>query len=580
MYEDYFNLRESPFNQTPDPRFFFLSPQHEEALSYLLYGIREKKGFVAITGEIGTGKTTLCRLLLERLDAKVRSAILFNPCLSTVELLQAVNLDFGLPGRSASRLELVDELNRFLLKVSAEGGNAVLVLDEAQSLSTQALEQVRLLSNLETDREKLLQIVLVGQLELRQKLDLPELRQLNQRIALRYALTPLDEAGTAAYIAHRIRVAGGGDQVFFTSQATGEVHRYSSGVPRLINLVCDKALLGAFARSHPAVSQEIVQQAIAELQWHALAPLGGESEVRGPRSEVRGPKSEVRGPKSEVRTMGWAVAGFGLLALGVLAGSYLSSSPPALQPSSHQSLAQPQGLRVEGEAFRTDRPVEGPVAAALSLLRLWQVDTRRLEKMTAFIATRAPSSEEAWWWGREFGLQVLEIPLRLPLLRAMDYPCLITGFAEEGEPPRPVVLVALDEQEAEIFDPLRGRLVYPLERVLASWGERGIVWWRGLEGLRLPLDLTRPNADVMRLQTVLARQGLYQGKLDGRFGPQTEAALAAFQRRSGLEGTGRLDEVTLAVLSRLEDGGDNLPRLSRAGLPPDVHRGGGEAGKG
>jgi hypothetical protein len=186
--------------------------------------------------------------------------------------------------------------------------------------------------------------------------------------------------------------------------------------------------------------------------------------------------------------------------------------------------------------------------------------------MTAFFATRAPSSEEAWGWGREFGLEVSEIPLRLPLLRAIDYPCLLTRFAVKGEPPHPVLLVGLGDREAEIFDPLRGRQVYSLEKLQASWGERGIVWWRGIEGLRLPLDLSRPNADVMRLQTALSGQGLYQGKLDGWFGPQTEAALAAFQRRSGLEGTGRLDEITLAVLSRAQGGeGADLPRLNKAG---------------
>jgi hypothetical protein len=202
----------------------------------------------------------------------------------------------------------------------------------------------------------------------------------------------------------------------------------------------------------------------------------------------------------------------------------------------------------------------------MSLLRLWRVDSLRLEKLAALFASHPPLPEETWQWSREFGLQVSEVPLRLPLLRALNYPCLLTDFAEGEGPPRPVILAALSEQRAEIFDPLRGRMDYPLEKVQASWGKRGMVWWRGIEGLRLPLEYTRPNADVMRLQTVLSQQGFYQGKLDGWFGPQTEAALAAFQRRSGLEGTGRLDEITLAVLSRAQGGeGADLPRLNKAG---------------
>ena len=266
MYLKYFDLAEQPFNMTPDPRFFYFSKKHEDALSNLLFGISERKGFITITGEIGTGKTTLCRLLLNRLDKKVKTSLIFNPNLTTIELLQAINQDFGIESKSISKKELVDALNAFLLGVLKRGDNAVLIIDEAQNLTPECLEEVRMLSNLETDRDKLLQIILVGQPELRKKLELERLKQLNQRIALRYHLEPFDQKEAKAYIMHRLKIAGGDDKVFFTQQAFDKAHEFSQGTPRLINLLCDKALLAAFVADTKTVSNQIVDAAIKELR--------------------------------------------------------------------------------------------------------------------------------------------------------------------------------------------------------------------------------------------------------------------------------------------------------------------------
>ena len=266
MYLKYFDLAEQPFNMTPDPRFFYFSKKHEDALSNLLFGISERKGFITITGEIGTGKTTLCRLLLNRLDKKVKTSLIFNPNLTTIELLQAINQDFGIESKSTSKKELVDALNAFLLGVLKRGDNAVLIIDEAQNLTPECLEEVRMLSNLETDRDKLLQIILVGQPELRKKLELERLKQLNQRIALRYHLEPFDQKEAKAYIMHRLKIAGGDDKVFFTQQAFDKAHEFSQGTPRLINLLCDKALLAAFVADTKTVSNQIVDAAIKELR--------------------------------------------------------------------------------------------------------------------------------------------------------------------------------------------------------------------------------------------------------------------------------------------------------------------------
>jgi len=268
MYTAYFDFKENPFNLTPDPKYLFLSTYHKEALEHLLYGINERKGFIAITGGIGTGKTTLCRALLSHLDVSTRTALIFNAFLSEVELLKTINREFGIntgPG-IASRNDYIDALNRFLLKNFSQGGNAVLLIDEAQNLSQAALEQVRMLSNLETEKEKLLQIVLVGQLELSSLLASPALRQLNERITVRYELKSLDSKDIQGYVAHRLSVAGGGgSSLKFSEGAFKKLYGFSRGNPRRINALCDRALLIAYAKGKHTISKSMIGNAAKEL---------------------------------------------------------------------------------------------------------------------------------------------------------------------------------------------------------------------------------------------------------------------------------------------------------------------------
>ncbi len=213
MYEAFYGFAEKPFTLTPDPKYLYLSRSHREALDHLLYGVQEREGFVVITGDVGTGKTTLCRAFLSRLDARTRTALVLNPVLSEEELLRAILHDFGLPAAGGSKKALVDELNGFLLRALAAGERAVLIVDEAQTLSPRLLEQIRLLSNLETEREKLIQIVLVGQLGLLDLLAAPQLKQLDQRVSVRYRLRPLTYPECCQYVYHRLMVAGGSSAV-------------------------------------------------------------------------------------------------------------------------------------------------------------------------------------------------------------------------------------------------------------------------------------------------------------------------------------------------------------------------------
>lgn len=265
MYLGYYQLREPPFNITPDPRFLFFSTEHREAFNHLLYGIRERKGFIELTGEVGAGKTTICRKLLEELGPNYKTALILNPCMSIDQLLQAIVLEFDLQVYSLDRVYYLQALNQFVLEQARQGNDVVLVIDEAQDLSEELLEQLRLLSNLETDHQKLMQIVLMGQPELRDKLAQPALRQLRQRITVRYHLGPLDLTETAYYVNHRLTLAGANGKPRFDDGAIKLIYRYSGGIPRLINAVCDKTLLAGFVTQSDLLNRKLVNLAIEEL---------------------------------------------------------------------------------------------------------------------------------------------------------------------------------------------------------------------------------------------------------------------------------------------------------------------------
>jgi type II secretory pathway predicted ATPase ExeA len=271
MYRTFFGLPEYPFQIAPDPRFFFFSHAHKEALGYLLHGIEERQGVIALTGEVGTGKTLLCRALLDRLGRNVRTALIFNSLMSELDLLRSITEDFGLAPAGASRHALIAQLNAYLLQAFHAGHTAVLIIDEAQNLASPVLEQLRMLSNLETARDKLLQIVLIGQPELRQRLAHPELRQLNQRIAVRYHLRPFTRQETADYVWHRLMVAGARGGVPFSRGAFSATFQLSHGIARKINLLCDRALLAAYVHGSRRIEAKHLRQAWGELE----GPDGG-----------------------------------------------------------------------------------------------------------------------------------------------------------------------------------------------------------------------------------------------------------------------------------------------------------------
>jgi type II secretory pathway predicted ATPase ExeA len=269
MYLEFFGLKEKPFSLTPDPKFFFQSETHKANLDQALYGIRQREGFIVVTGAIGTGKTTLCRTIHEKMDRKTHTAMILNPFLSDDELLEAILHEFGIlekGGQRLSKKEMLDKLNEFLLNTLKEGENALLIIDEAQNLPMPALEQIRILSNLETDKEKLLQIILVGQLGLLKLLKSPELQQLDQRISVKCQINPLKKEEVQRYIEYRLMVAGSSGEITFAPDALNLICEYSLGIPRVINLICDRTLLGAYTLQTTKIDKGLVQKAVENLK--------------------------------------------------------------------------------------------------------------------------------------------------------------------------------------------------------------------------------------------------------------------------------------------------------------------------
>ncbi len=341
MYRDFFGLLEKPFSLTPDPKYFFASACHAEARDLLRYGVREREGFMCFAGGAGTGKTTLLRTVLEGFGQDVVTALVLNPYLSEEDLLRIILTDFGVAtrdelesesGRRIGKQELLDRLNHFLLDLSMQGRAAVLVVDEAQNLPLPVMEQIRLLSNLETSKSKLLQIVLAGQLGLRKLLQAPELSQLAQRVSVRYTLRAFDAEDIGRYIDHRLRIAGSDGDIVFPPAAVQRVYQYTEGVPRLVNLLCDRALLAAYAQRTTQIFDQIIDRAAAtlELAQHGVAPPV-EHPVRPNPAPVALTRS-VAPPERGVQRSGFKLPSAGQIGGGLALGAAALVSGLMLAP--------------------------------------------------------------------------------------------------------------------------------------------------------------------------------------------------------------------------------------------------------
>lgn len=528
MYLEYFGLREPPFSITPDPRYVFLSERHRDALAHLLYGIGKggSGGFVQLTGEVGTGKTTLCRLLLEQLPENTRVALVLNPKLSPVELIEAICEELKLPidGKRGSLKALTDTLNAFLLDAYAQGLRVVLIVDEAQNLSIEALEQIRLLTNLETPTQKLLQIILLGQPELRELLDKPELRQLAQRITARYHLTPLDAVETEAYVRHRMAVAGCKRQPF-SRLGLKALYQRSGGVPRLINIIADRALMAAYAREQDSIGERLIARAADET-------LPGSA-------------------RYWLRRYGLWLS---VLALACAAGAAVLwqknrrvTTPAAPPPAPVVSTAD-NGAQRLGE--RLAHPPETELTAFTQLLARWQVDSN---EVTVRDATRCQALIVP-------GLACLRGHASLDQVARFDRPLILALDVQGGQ-----TAYALLQGAGHRFVRLDlGGERHELERdsLARFWHGDFIALWRMPP--HVPAMLKRGDSGES-VSWVMDRIATFDGGVAAKsrtatFDAELEGRIRKLQQAYGIKSDGIIGPETLFALSALDDAGPHLAR--------------------
>ena len=550
MYAPFFGLRQEPFSIAPDPRFLFMSGQHREALAHLLYGLGTGGGFVLLTGEIGAGKTTVCRCFLEQVPPQHHVAYIFNPRLTVIELLQTICEEFRVTpaaGSGEGTKPWVDALNRFMLQAHAEGHNCVLIIDEAQNLAADVLEQLRLLTNLETAERKLLQIILIGQPELRELLATPALEQLAQRVVARFHLGALTEAETADYVRHRLAVAGPGGSLPFDSATLQQVHRLTGGVPRRINLLCDRALLGAYSREAPRVDRRTVQQAAQEVFGDTRRSLHAGGLSRG---------------------MWIGLGSTTAIALAVAAGWWLAQtqggrSAARLQPPPAGASGSAAATAAAASAAVTAASANGLPAVAIDPAALGQADERQGWRALATLwgSSLPDDAADPCTTARSLGLACHRGTADLATLRQLDRPALLLLAAADGQSPaRPLLLRSLNDHEATLQTPTGLRRV-ALSALAAAWGGEFATLWRPPPGYRDPMidratgpagewllaQLTRLQGDAPALNALRGDEALRQ-------------RVFAFQARQGLRLDGLAGPLTLMHVNHAA--GVDEPRLS------------------
>ncbi len=533
MYVPFFGLQREPFSIAPDPHFLFMSEAHREALAHLLYGLSGGGGFVLLTGEIGAGKTTVCRCFLDQVPAGCDVAYVFNPKLNVTELLQTVCEEFriAVPPGAATVKDHVDPLNRFLLQSHAAGRHSVLIIDEAQSLSAEVLEQLRLLTNLETAERKLLQIILIGQPELREMLARPELEQLAQRVTARYHLPALSEAETALYVRHRLAVAGGQGEQPFDAAALRRLHQLCRGVPRRINLLAGRALLGGYAGGKTRIGRDIVDQAAREV-------------------------FALRAPPS--RRLEWALAAVAaaalLLAAGAAAWSVWKRPAAGVRPAAAASAASAASVGPTAASAAGSAPAPAgaasapPLADATTVLALAQRSEAAAWRALGAGWQLAPGDGDPCEAAPRQQLQCFRSVSGLAQVRELGRPGLLT-LRDAQDRPAYALLTALDETTATLQIGGTARTV-TLPTLAGLWRGDFATFWRLPPGYREPPGdaSSGPLADWVG------------SRLPAAAGQPLKARVMAFQVAHGLKPDGLAGPMTLMQINRAS--GVDEPRLN------------------
>ena len=553
MYTEFFGLNEKPFAITPDPRYLYMSARHTDALAHLLYGISESGGFIQLTGEVGTGKTTLIRSVLERLPEKAEIALILSPQLTTLEFLATIvqELHCAAPAERTVKAH-IDVLNTHLMEAHAEGRRVVLIVDEAQTLSPELLEQVRLLTNLETSKQKLLQIILIGQPELRELLDRPEMRQIAQRITGRYHLEPLQKDDTRAYVSHRLRVAGAQSEIF-TKRAIDSLYRHSRGIPRLINVIADRALLAGYTKDERRVDTKVVSAAAAEVfgtrrrtpWWPIATTTAGIAAVmfgvtnlgEAPRTPAAAPESFLAAPAPPPRA-DLTVDATGVdPAAAATPPSAASSEPPPAPTTFEALLADPHF------ALTTD-------GAIAELLAVWG-------------APYEPGRGEPCLQAQEHGLRCLyQRRGTLGELRRVNWPTILSLVTDDGTE-HPVVVTALGYDRAQLA--ANGKTFeLPLAELSYYWFGDHLLLWRPGDAPARDLVPGVDDAGVRWLRTTLAKLAGEAPALDAStvYDDGLEQRVRAYQRSHQLTVDGIVGARTqIAMLAEL--GAPDAPLLRK-----------------
>jgi general secretion pathway protein A len=600
VYTSYFGFKENPFSLTPDPNYLYLSRHHQEAFDHLLYGINERKGFIVIAGGVGTGKTTLCRALLGALNSSTKTAMIFNAYISDMELLKTINQEFGIEGgvSDQSKKGYIDGLNQFLLQTFSHDGNAVLLIDEAQNLSHSVLEEIRMLSNLETEKEKLVQIVLVGQLELKEILASPALKQLNERIVVRYDLKPLDRKDVQGYVEHRLSVAGGKGNVRFTKGALEAIFASSEGNPRRINGICDRALLIAYSKDEFSVSKKTIQKAIEDIRGDVTP-----GRPTGPRW-AWAPK-RVASLSVLLLLLLITVAGFGGWNFRKEI-SALISNEPAPNSSQAMPLDVSRGDEVQGQPVVPKKGVEAvdmakvqtmPVTpaqqvetgkaeepAAIPVLPKQEVRAIKSEKLAAIPAEpeielaslflsekaslaglfslfdakahQASLSEREVHWGLFFFYAqpehhvMFRKPFRVEVAGPADDPVMTPP--DMAPPSSQYLLVReITANNAVVIDADSKEQLVTRDFILTHWADE-VCWLYPYEDNDVSLVRGMRGQNIVRLQYALNQIG-YPVEPTGLFGEKTFDQVVNFQTDFGLRSDGAVGTRTKGLLYQMTD---------------------------
>ena len=604
MYEKFFSFREKPFKLVPNPAYLFLSKSHEEALAHLNYALAEGDGFVEITGEVGTGKTTLCRAFLESLDPDTIAAYIFNPRLGPRQLIRAINDELGIKGNADNIKDLIDKLNAFLIRKKAQRKKVILLIDEAQNLSRNVLEQLRLLSNLETNREKLLQIILVGQPELSEILNTHELRQLSQRITLRYHLSPLNLNEMVAYIRYRINIATQNAGIKFNRSAFRQIYKYSRGIPRVINIACDRSLLTAFGLSRHKITGSIVRASIKELMgagaarksifttwkkafiiftvlsvvlaaasFHQHLTQGITEFFNHPRypviegfaaDEPASIDAEVYDPDNSPISDS-NISGITTPTEPETSVADISEHPAQKSPADQQAAvvneptADRKGTLKLADYLMSMDIRSSRYTALKNAMELWQTPIEfkpylnSLDDDHAFFRLTAKPS----------GIFIHRVETNLDLLKRLDLPAILEFYPTDSEEPGYLTLSKTDGDKVSFDIPMENKVIETNEdEINLYWSGVAYLPWKNFLSISGTLPMRTNKDSIITLKLLLHELGYDNVELNGDYDAQTRNAIEEIQTKYGILADGFVGPLTKIILYKSK-GSFEMPRLTK-----------------